>query len=689
MKSLFLLLLIISRSLISYSQADRKVAMLNMSARNGDSGYSRTLSSIRLLTLAGVPFDSTSNLAVALTYPVILTGSRIQPEAFTSNELSLIENYVNKGGILITSTLREPLLYNLAGVSSSKSSSELYEIKWDTTSNPSYFDLIDDSLEVTVSLGREEEEEEDNYPTKYYTLSTGTALAHYEDGTVAMVKNAYGAGTVYTLGPDFRNVVIRNSINKDVNAQRTFSNGFEPTVDVFAFLIRNIIRKHIPNTVYKYPAPNNYSSVVMITHDVDSRTSYDTLANFAISENYRGIKAQYNLTTNYVPHSWISDLYIGTGPKVEFLLSKGHAIGSHSVGHFPDFANSSIFPFGTLGNDSSNYHPFYNGIRTLNGSILGEVEVSKKLLEKDFNVSIKSWRSGHLEYPDSLVLALDTLGYEFNSTYSANDVLTGFPYYASRTQSFSSAQSKILEIPMTISDVFLGAKIPISIDNYMTKVQLWVDVTRKYDRNNASTVLLIHPNRNYKLTAQEAYLDLLPKTMKGMAFEDFGSFWRKRDSLLYHSELQNNALTVKMDSKYDNLLSFVIDTLSLNSISFLDMNGNPIKMISQQYGTSQKLFYQKDQSIVAGISEKINQLDFSIYPNPSGDVLNVFVDGSFGDFEVIIYSIDGQQITQAEKFKNSSFTINLNQRNFKSGMYFIQLKTAGRVNNKRFIYIQK
>ncbi len=685
MKIFLLLLLMISGSLMSYSQTERKVAILNMSARNGDNGFSRTISSMRLLQLAGVAFDTTSNLSVALTYPVVLTGTRIQNGALTTTEIFELENYVYQGGILLTSDLKESQIYNLCGVSDALSNTELYRIVWDTTSNPSYFDMIDDSLEVTVSLGRQIDGP--NFSTKYYTLSTGTALAHYEDGTAAMVKNAFGAGFVYSFGPDFRDVVIRNSINQDVNAQRTYSNGFEPTTDVFAFVIRNIIRKHISNTVYKYTAPNNYSSVVMITHDVDSRTSYDTLANFAIFENYRGIKTQYNLTTNYVPNSWISDLYIGTGPQVEFLQSKGHAIGSHSVGHFPDFYDSNIFPYGTLGNDSSNYHPFYNGISTLNGTILGEIEVSKNLIENDYNVDIKSWRSGHLAYPDSLVLALETLGYEYNSSYAANDVLTGFPFYASKTQSFLAEQSTVLELPITISDVF--PDLPISIDNYMSKVQIWADATRRYDRNNASTVLLIHPNRNYKLTAQEAYLDLIPETMKGMAFEAFGSFWRKRDSLKYHSELQNNALTVKMDSEYDSLLSFVIDTLSLNSIAFLDMNGNPIEMNSQLFGTSQKLYYHQDPVLIAGISEISAPLNFSIFPNPTGDVLNVNVEGNYTDIEAVIYSIDGQQITDPEKFKTNSFTLDLNQRNLKSGMYFIQLKTSGKVNNKRFVFIQK
>ncbi len=685
MKYFFLLLLMISTGVTTYSQNERKVAILDMTARNGDSGFSRTLSAIRLLQLAGVPFDTTSNLTLALTYPVVLTGTRIQNGALTTTEIFQLENYVYQGGILLTSELKESQIYNLCGVSEATSNSELYRIIWDTTSNPSYFDMVDDSLEVTVSLGRQLDGP--NFSSKYYTLSTGTALAHYEDGTVAMVKNAFGDGFAYSLGPDFRDVVIRNSINQDVNAHRTYNNGFEPTTDVFAFVIRNIIRKHISNTVYKYTAPNNYSSVVMITHDVDSKTSYDTLANFAIFENYRGIKTQYNLTTKYISDSWFSDLYIGTSSQVEFLQSKGHAIACHSVGHFPDFGDSEIFPFGTLGNDSSNYHPFYNGINTINGTILGELEVSKNLIENDFNVDVKSFRSGHLTYPDSLVLGLEMLGYEFNSSYSANDVLTGFPFYALKTQSFLAEQSTVLELPITISDIF--PDLPITIDNYMSKVQIWADVTRRYDRNNASTVLLIHPNRNYKLTAQEAYLELLPETMKGMSFEAFGTFWRKRDSLKYHSELQNNALTVTMDSEYDNLLSFVIDTLSLNSISFFDMNGNPIEMNSQPFGTSQKLYFQEDPSLVAEIVEKTNPLNFSVFPNPTGSILNVNVEGNYSDLEATIYSIDGQQISEPEKFKNTSFTINLTQKNLKTGMYFIQLKTEGKINNKRFIFIQK
>jgi hypothetical protein len=685
MRFFALILLVYISGLKTFSQAERKVAILNMSTKNGDSGLSRTLSSIRMMTLAGIPFDTTSSLIAALNYPIIVTGTRIQQGALTPSEISDLENWVSNGGVLLTSNLREPLLYNLCGVSASTSNAELYELTWDTVTNPMYFDLVDDSLEVTVSLGRPASGP--NFVTKYYNLSTGSALAHYEDGTAAMVKNSFGNGYVYSLGPDFRDVFFRNRINADVNAQRTYSNGFEPTTDVFVFVIRNIIRNHIPNTVYKYTVPYNYSSVVMITHDVDSKTSYDTMANFAMSEKNRGINAQYNLTTNYYSNGWISDLYIGTSAQVEFVQNLGHTLASHSVGHFPDFAIDSLFPYGTLGNDSSNYHPTYSNGYSSNGTVLGEVEISKNLIDTDFNVDIKSWRSGHLQYPDSLNMALETLGYEFNSTYSANNVLTGFPFYATKIQSFSSEESTILEIPMTLSDVFMST--PMSIQNYMYKVKEWVDATRKYDQNNASTVLLIHPNRNYKLIAQESYLDSLPETMKPMAFEDFGRFWRKRDSLVYHTILQDDTLFVLMDSDYTNSLSFVIDTIALDSIVFLDKNGLPLHMNSQPFGNSQKLYFQEDPNVAASIFEYYQPIHYTIYPNPTRDVLNVSIQGNYDDLELIIFSIHGQQIAKIDNLTQNFYTLNLSELNLKTGTYFIQLRSPDKISNKRFIFIHK
>lgn len=209
-------------------------------------------------------------------------------------------------------------------------------------------------------------------------------------------------------------------------------------------VLRNIIREHIPHTIYKHTAPYNAHSAVMLTHYVDSRTGMDSMHFFSEYQQQNNVKAHYNITARYRNDIWMTDFYLGNQQRVNQLKLEGHTIASHSVGHFPDFADKNTFPLGQLGNDTSNYKPYYNGTETLNGSVLGELEVSRDLLENDINVNVRSFRARHLAYNDSLVRALELLDYDFNSTFSSNDVLSNFPYYVMKDRSFSSEESRIL-----------------------------------------------------------------------------------------------------------------------------------------------------------------------------------------------------------------------------------------------------
>jgi len=131
------------------------------------------------------------------------------------------------------------------------------------------------------------------------------------------------------------------------------------------FILRNIIRKHIPFSVYKHSSPLNSGNVVIVTHDIDSQTAIDTMQAFSDYEASKNISAQYNLTTKYVSDAWFSAIYIGAWPEIHSLLSGGHILASHSVGHFPDFDNETIFPYGSLGNTPGSYQPFYSSGITL------------------------------------------------------------------------------------------------------------------------------------------------------------------------------------------------------------------------------------------------------------------------------------------------------------------------------------
>ncbi|MBD3638808.1 MAG: T9SS type A sorting domain-containing protein [Crocinitomicaceae bacterium] len=662
------------------AQTDRKVAVLDMTNYNSETSNSRRLSCIRLLRQIGVPHDTTSSLTTALQYPIVITSSRILQGSFSSTEISDLDNYVANGGVLITSSMREPLLYNVCGISNNTSDDSLYTITFDTTAAQIY-DYIDDSLEVKVSLG--DSMDGPTFFTRYYDLTTASSLANYENGTCALAMNNYGSGTVYTFGPDFRDITYRNHMNFDVNAHRTYSNGFEPTGDVFMLVVRNIIRKHIPNAVYKYTVPHDYTSVLMITHDIDSKTGIDTLFMFSQSEKNMGIVGHYNVTTRYFSDTWMSNYYIDSWPEIHQLVDDGHTIASHSVGHFPDFADDVIFPFGTLGNTVGTYAPSYTGGATSGGTILGELEVSRDILQNDHGVNIRSFRAGHLAYPDSLGLGLEVTGYEFNSTYSANDVLSSFPYYTAQVRTFNGIESTVLEIPMTISDVF--SSDPITELNYPQKVAIWTDATNRYDANHSPVVLLIHPNRGWKLTAQEDYLSGIPGTMLVDAFENFGDYWRKRDSLQYTTTLTTDTLTVTID---DALLtqkqSFVIDFGNLDTVIFENLSGSSLDFEWKNWDHGTRLYYQIDTGLNVPEIAKIPEI--KVYPNPTQGVLNIVT--SFDDgYEVFLFNLSGQLLF-SDVVSGSAKTLQLQSKNLESGTYILVVKSGDHIIREKISYIR-
>jgi hypothetical protein len=650
-----------------------------MTAMNAETNLSRYYGVEQMVQLAGVPYDSTSDLTTALNYPVVITASRILQDAFSASERLQIENFVNNGGVWITSNLRDTNFKNLAGVDQILSDNERYEIIWDTTANPVYFEMIDDSMEVTISLGRASSGP--TFYTRGFITTSGVSLGDYEDGSSALVHNTFGSGHVYTFGPDFRDLNYRPRINQDVNAHRSYSNGFEPSSDVVMMVFRNIVSQHISNSVYKYPVPGKFSSVLCLTHDVDSRTAVDTMAAFVDAEVNRGIKAHYNVTVRYLSDGWMTNFYVGSHQPIAYVRDQGHTLASHSVGHFPDFEDESVFPYGAMGNDAANYQPVYFSGMTIGGSVLGETEVSKELLEADFNVPVRSWRSGHLAFPDSLIMALEELGYEFNSTYSANNILTNFPYYGIHDGSFSGHPSSVLEIPMTISDVF--SSDPIDENNYMDKVGIWSDVNRRYDRNNSSVTLLIHPNRGWKLIAQEAFLDSLPAEQGVVAFEEYGEFWRKRDSLEYTTELIGGGSEMEVHCFSDLALgqSFVVDTNGLTDVSFYDQFGVEVVFSSQPFAGSKLLFYQ-EAYVNAQVSEE-DDVQVVVFPNPT-DGLVYIQSSALSVSRVEVFTLSGQKIIDKQGSPTLKQTIQF-PASIAEGVYLLKIQMGEEVLFKKLV----
>lgn len=610
----------------------REVAILDMSARNMETSTAELFSIKHIMSVAGIPYIVTDNVTTAVTYKVLIASSQIKSTSLNSSEENELYFYVIDGGCLMVPNLLDTMLYPVFGVSDNSSFNLRSKISFLAKTKDPSLRWLNDTLEQTISIG-----DTSNFSTfintRDYIVSGATPLAVYDDNSIAITKNIYGLGKAYALGFSFKSMIILNQTDHDFEAQRFYSNGFEPSSDALILFIKAICLQEIKNSVWLHTSPFDSKSALIITHDVDAASGYDTMSYFANYESSIGVSSTYFLTTHYLNDGCAEAYYnAGVYPKVKYLLTKGQKIGSHSVGHFHDFDDENIFPYGTLGNDTLTYQPFSlcNGKPTVGATVLGETEVSKNLLEVLTGIKIRSFRAGYFCSNDQLINALDTLDYEYNSTLSAADVLTNFPFLSHKDRSVNGGISKIWEIPMTVSDVFNNDKITST--NYHSKVAIWRDVILRNRLNYAPSVLLIHPTRTYKVLAESELLKSLPKDMLICDLETYADFWKKRDKVKFTSTLSHDTLTIilpKYQLPLDSSISFIVDSgVSFSRLQLQDEDGNPLQFLQANWDDKGIIVYfGKAKTLSQNQIELMHYNDeIKVYPNPFSKELNLEVE---------------------------------------------------------------
>jgi hypothetical protein len=682
----------------AYTQASsnsnqRVVALLDLTSKNSETSDAELFSAKHILKTAGIPFIVTSNVNAAKNYGFILASSKFDVNTFSLAEKDSIINYVNQGGILIAPNVKDSYFNSLFGISSNTSSNTRYSIKFNSFLNDPSFKWLNDTMEQTISLGRNTYTSVIN--SRNYNTASALSLAVFDDNSTAITKKTYGSGTSYALGFSLKNLIITNQQNLDYNANRFYSNGFEPTSDAIILFIKGIYLSHTYRSVWLHTSPYNSKTTLMITHDIDATSSYDTMQYYSDYESSLGIKASYFFTTHYIDDALLADFYnLNTIPKVQDVLNKGHIAGSHSVGHFPDFDDETVFPLGVLGNTSSSYLPYNFGSgSTVGGTVLSEAEVSKNILETNFGINIKTFRAGYLCFHDKIINALDTIGYTNNTTLSAADILTNFPFQQHKDRSTSGGISNVWEYPMTISDVF--SSNPISTSNYPQKVATWLSVINNNMDNNAPNVILIHPTRKYKLTAEQDLLNGLPPGVFVTNLDFFADYWQKRNIVSFDSKVSNDSLTIIIPSNIlplDPTVSFVVDKGQLlNNIKAEDENGNLIQIMQSNFNAQDIILHFSPYPVV-GIKSLEHVFEHNFYmvasPNPAtnnciitfrlekpskvklelinllGDCLSVLLDSDLG-----------------EGWHNTPFTVS----NLSKGIYFYKITIDSKSFTKKLI----
>ncbi len=538
--------------------------------------------------VAGMHYLVTGDINVACSYSMVIVTSPLAEGVLTTAEKIVLSRYVENGGVLFATCLMDRDLFSLFGITDARSSRLRTEIIWNIQSQDPALKWFDDPLEQVISLGSENDF---SLETISFSLTAALPLASYNDTSVAATVNRYGAGYAYLLGISFRNIITRNLLGRSLRSYRSYSNGFEPTSDTVMLFLRAIYTKHIAFSCWKKTSPFTSWASFIITHDLCSASSVKMMLDFAKMENRYGISADYNVNTTYQRcrtrdyGGFYDESAIKT---LKQILNLNHNLASHSVNHFPDFG---LFPEGQPGNTKENYHPWYDGVTTHDGTAYGEIELSKKIVDSDLGVYIRTFRSGHLQFNDKQYNVLEAVGYAYDTTRSANAVLTNFPFVGIRNREYEGQLSAIYEVPMTISDVVDD----ISAETMPLVVALWLDIALRNAANLAPTVLLVHPNRDFKLSGEEELIRKMPAGIVFATVDSFGDFWRSRDSFNPRAEVYGGSLRVVIPSAnipLDTSQSIVIENgAQLAAIEVADENGNTLPFCKTNWNENDLLLH--------------------------------------------------------------------------------------------------
>jgi len=488
--------------------------------RTGD-GQGNPLAVIHALKEMGIPFFVTHDVGQALSHRLVIVYPGADSQTFTEAQAQQLTAFVQQGGNLFAQNILWGGLKPLFGFQDFVPSRKRYLLAFAASADP-VLKYLNRPEERETRLGSEQYSEI-IWSNGYVADSGAGVLARFEDGSAALLTNTVGKGKTYLLGLSLTDVVLRSQNNRDYEAERHYVNAFEPGADVWLLILRAWYEAYAKDWVRVATIPNGKRSVLLLSHDVDWENSFSPGLDFARIEKANQASSTFFIQTKYVDDANSKAFFFE--PNVEILRELkmgGSSIGSHSIIHSRGF---NKFELGTGQETYATYHPLGLGFDTASGAtVFGEVRVSKELLDGAItDQQTTFFRAGHLRVPVSLPEALERSGYQFDSSFTADDVLSNFPYALPRDLGFEE-DSEIYEFPVTIEDE--------EAPGFAERVHQSLEVILANAENGAVSVALIHSNESHiKAAAEQELLRQLPGDIGKTDMLSFAQFWRARDRI--------------------------------------------------------------------------------------------------------------------------------------------------------------
>ncbi|HKY02877.1 MAG TPA: polysaccharide deacetylase family protein [Burkholderiales bacterium] len=484
------------------------------------------------LKTIGVPFIVTRDYREAIKHKVVYVYPSLTGRSLPVEGLQALARLPREGGTLIAQHVLGGELNEVFGFGEALPADGLKSLRIDTRHSLTAEFVEPEEREFLIGAKQSQ-----TRGTYFYSDTRQMPLATYEDGSTAIARKDYEHGHAYAFGVDLGHLLLKGHNGRQEGLSEHIANRYTPNLDVLLRLVRNIYREGEDRAVILGTVPQGKSLSILITHDVDYTRSIKNALDYAAMEKAQGLSATYFIQTKYV-RDWNDDVIFDEEgiAYIRRLREFDMETASHSVSHARSFAT---FPVGDGAERYPDYLPFVkNHDEAYNGSVLGELRVSRFLLEHFSGARVQSFRSGYLALPFDLPQALEATGYRFSSTLTANLALTHLPYRANRGRSTRS-ESTVFEFPVTVEDELDAPMI--------NRLPQAIELARKLEAYGGLFVLLIHPDvLDQKLEFERRLIEALRDKAWFGSMATFGEWWATRDGVQIDAERDATGLRIRI-----------------------------------------------------------------------------------------------------------------------------------------------
>lgn len=487
---------------------------------------------VRAFKAHGVPFVATRSADAALKHQVVVAYPSISGKLLPAPALRGLAAHVRGGGTLLTFDLAGGGLEPLFGITGQTPGRGRAAIAWITAGG---------APEDRVSRFSEPGSEAD---LGSYAIAPTTAevIARFDDGSAAVTCRRAG-GRACLMGVDLGALATRTMNGRGELIARAYVNRYEPSLDTLLRWVRDLYVEGDDRPFLVETAPAGREGSLILTHDVDYTRSVPNAAEYAAMLKARGVDATFFIQTKYV-RDYNDDVFFDPAnlPSLKRVAAAGMEIGSHSVAHSYVYRR---FPFGTGEERYPDYRPFVKAREVATGgTVLGELRVSKFLLDRFVKAPVVSFRPGELSYPERLPEALVATGYRYSSSLTANSTLSHLPYRLS----YGRTGNRLVdawEFPVTIEDEEKPA--------LAERLAATNAVIEAIARHGGVAVILIHPDvTDAKLGFEAALVDRWKKRLWIGSLGRFGDWWRARD--LADIDVVGDAVIINAPQRLDGIV---------------------------------------------------------------------------------------------------------------------------------------